>query len=127
VTFRQRCYLVYAVAPESLSAREANDLLNEYIEDRGRGIVVFHDHFAGSPHGGIAVFDVRSDAERAMLEDPGPLVDWRLQTSALTFALSAVGFIEQTEFTLAQYGKTTVEREREAEPADPRFWWRRAD
>ena len=38
-----RCYLVYAVAPEGTSAREANDLLNACIEAPGRGLPVLHD------------------------------------------------------------------------------------
>jgi hypothetical protein len=29
---RSRCFLVYALAPEGMAAREANDLLNRYIE-----------------------------------------------------------------------------------------------
>ena len=42
-SFRQRCYLVYALAPDSTAAAQANDDLNAYIEDRRRGVVVFHD------------------------------------------------------------------------------------
>ena len=44
---KQRCYVVYAVAPEGVSAREAIELLNELVADRRRGFVVFHDHFTG--------------------------------------------------------------------------------
>ena len=57
-----RCYLVHALAPEGTSARQANDLLNEYVADRSRGLAVWHDHFIGE-HGGAAVFDVRDDDE----------------------------------------------------------------
>jgi hypothetical protein len=123
--FKQRCYLVYAVAPASVAASEANDSLNAYIEDQERGTVVFHDHFTGSPHGGVAVFDVRSEDELARLDDGGPLAGWQLQIHALTFSLSAVGFIEQTDLTVREYGKTTFDALREAEPEDPRFWWQR--
>lgn len=123
--FKQRCCLVYAVAPTSMSASEANDALNAYIEDRDRGVAVFHDHFTGSPHGGIAVFDVRSEDELAMLDDPGPLAGWQLQVHALTFSLSATGFSEQTQLTVREYGKTSLDALREAEPRDPRFWWQR--
>lgn len=45
---KDRCYLVYAIAPEGVTARAANELLNDYIEDRRRGFVIFHDHFTGS-------------------------------------------------------------------------------
>jgi hypothetical protein len=123
--FKQRCYLVYAVAPASVSASDANDALNAYVGDQARGIAVFHDHFARSPHGGIAVFDVRSEDELAMLERPGPLARWQLHVHALTFSLSTTGFTEQTRLTVREYGKTSLDALREAEPQDPRFWWQR--
>jgi hypothetical protein len=31
---RSRCFLVYALAPDGLTAREANELLNEYTATR---------------------------------------------------------------------------------------------
>jgi hypothetical protein len=121
----ERCYVVYAVAPPEVSARGANSALNAYIEDRRRGVVVFHDHFTGSPHGGFAVFDVRTQDELALLDDPGPLTGWELRVHALTFSLSAVGFVEQAKFTVREYAKTSFDDLRTAEPADPRFWWQR--
>jgi hypothetical protein len=121
----ERCYVVYAVAPPEVSARGANSALNAYIEDRRRGVVVFHDHFTGSPHGGFAVFDVRTQDELALLDDPGPLTGWELRVHALTFSLSAVGFVEQAQFTVREYAKTSFDELRTAEPADPRFWWQR--
>jgi hypothetical protein len=121
----ERCYVVYAVAPPEVSARGANSALNAYIEDRRRGVVVFHDHFTGSPHGGFAVFDVRTQDELALLDDPGPLTGWELRVHALTFSLSAVGFVEQAQFTVREYAKTSFDDLRTAEPADPRFWWQR--
>jgi hypothetical protein len=126
-SFRQRCYLVYALAPESTAAAQANDDLNAYIEDRRRGTVVFHDHFSRVPHGGVAVFDIRSEEELRMLNDPGPLAEWHLNVHPLTFSLTAVGFIEQTHLTLREYAKTTVDALRRAEPNDPRFWWSRRE
>jgi len=122
---KQRCYLVYAVAPEGVTARQANDLLNEYIEDRGRGFVIFHDHFTGKPHGGFAVFDVRDQRAFELLEDYGPLTGWDLSKHALTFSLAATGFAAQMELTAEGYaGKTLAER-REEEGEDERFWWLR--
>lgn len=121
----ERCYVVYAVAPPEVSASGANSALNAYIEDRRRGVVVFHDHFTGSPHGGFAVIDVRTRDELALLDDPGPLAGWELRVHALTFSLSAVGFVEQAQFTVREYAKTSFDELRTAEPADPRFWWQR--
>jgi hypothetical protein len=119
-----RCYLVYALAPEGTTAREANDRLNEYVADPSRGLAVWHDHFVGT-HGGAVVLDVRSDEERALLEEPGPLAGWSVSAHPLTFSLSAVGFSAQTSFTLEQYRDVTLEQLGAAEPDDPRFWWRR--
>jgi hypothetical protein len=120
-----RCFLVYALAPEGMSAREANDRLNAYAENADRGIPLFHDHFTGRPHGGFAVVYPRTDEERARLEDPGPLEGWSLAVHPLVFALTPVGFDAQMRFTLGAYGKATLEELAAAEEDDPRYWWRR--
>ena len=119
-----RCHLVYALAPSATSAREANDLLNEYVADESRGLAVWHDHFVGS-HGGAVVLDVRDEAEKARLGDPGPLEGWQLTAHPLTFSLTAVGFSAQTSFTLEQYRGAGLEELAAAEPDDPRYWWKR--
>jgi hypothetical protein len=120
-----RCHLVYALAPTGVSAREANDLLNEYVADRSRGLAVWHDHFVGE-HGGAIVLDTRDDDEEARLGDPGPLEGWQLKVHPLTFSLSAVGFSAQTSFTLEQYRGVGLEELAAEEPDDPRYWWKRA-
>jgi hypothetical protein len=120
-----RCFLVYALAPQGTTAREANDRLNEYVADRGRGVAVWHDHFVGT-HGGAVVLDVHSEEEHARLEDPGSLAGWRIAVHALTFSLSAVGFAAQTSFTLESYRGVSLDDLAAAEPDDPRFWWRRS-
>jgi hypothetical protein len=119
-----RCFLVYALAPEGTTAREANDLLNEYVADGRRGLSVWHDHFVGT-HGGAVVFDVRSDDEHVLLAEPGPLEGWQLSVHPLTFALTAVGFAAQVSFTLENYRGVSLEELAAAEPDDPRYWWRR--
>jgi hypothetical protein len=121
---RPRCHLVYALAPDGVGAREANDLLNEYVSDRRRGIAVFHDHFAAKPHGGIAVWEVRNEEEEALLADPGPLAGWSLTTHPLVYALRATGFAALVDFSLERYAGTTMAELAAAEPDDPRFWWR---
>src|SRR5918992_777807 len=101
---RQRCYLVYAVAPEQVTARQANELLNEYVADRRRGFVVFHDHFTGKPHGGFAVFDVRDQEAFELLDDHGPLEGWDVAVHSLTFSMAATGFAAQMHLTAEGYG-----------------------
>ena len=120
-----RCHFVYALAPSGVSASEANDLLNDYVADRSRGLAVWHDHFVGE-HGGAVVLDTRDDDEEARLADPGPLEGWQLTTHPLTFALTAVGFSAQIAFTLENYCGTSLEELAAAEPDDPRYWWRRS-
>ena len=120
----RRCVLVYALAPEGMPAREANDRLNEYVADSRRGLSVWHDHFIGA-HGGAVVLDVRSEEEGALLDDRGPLEGWKISTHPLTFSLSAVGFAAQTSFTLESYRVVGLDELAAAEPDDPRFWWKR--
>jgi hypothetical protein len=120
-----RCHLVYALAPAGVSAREANDLLNEYVADESRGLAVWHDHFVGE-HGGAVVLDARSEDEEARLADPGPLEGWQLSVHPLTFSLSAIGFSAQTSFTLEQYRGISLDELAAGEPDDPRYWWRRS-
>jgi hypothetical protein len=120
----ERCFLVYALAPEGTTAREANDRLNEYVADGSRGLSVWHDHFVGT-HGGAVVLDVRSEEERALLDEPGPLAGWAISVHPLTFSLSAVGFAAQTSFTLESYRGVSLDQLAADEPDDPRFWWRR--
>ena len=120
-----RCHLVYALAPAGVSAREANDLLNQYVADESRGLAVWHDHFVGE-HGGAVVLDTRSDDEEARLADPGPLEGWQLDVHPLTFSLSAVGFSAQTSFTLEQYRGVSLDELAAQESDDPRYWWRRS-
>ena len=119
-----RCHLVYALAPDAMSAREANDLVNEYVADARRGLAAWHDHFVGR-HGGAVVLDVRTEAEAARLDNPGPLAGWYVDVHPLTFSLSAVGFAAQTSFTLERYREVTLDELAASEPADPRFWWQR--
>ena len=121
-----RCHLVYALAPPGTSARQANDLLNEYVADRSRGLAVWHDHFVGE-HGGAVVLEVHDELEEARLEELGPLEGWHLTSHPLTFSLTGVGFSAQTSFTLEQYREVSLEQLAATEPDDPRYWWRRSE
>jgi hypothetical protein len=121
-----RCYLVYALAPPGTSARQANDLLNEYVADRSRGLAVWHDHFVGL-HGGAVVLEVRDEHEEARLAEPSPLEGWAVSSHPLTFSLTGVGFSAQTAFTLESYRDVSLEQLAAAEPDDPRYWWRRSE
>jgi hypothetical protein len=122
---RSRCFFVYALAPEAMPAAEANDLLNRYIGEDGRGLIVMHDHFTGQPHGGFAVFEVATEEERQKLADPGPLAGWEITSRPLTFSLTAIGFVAQADFTLRNYGGTSLAELEAAEKPSKRFWWQK--
>jgi hypothetical protein len=106
-----------------MNARDANHALDLYISNALRGIPVFHDHFAGRPHGGLVVIFPRDDDELSRLDDPGPLSAWTLRKHALVFSLTPVGFHAQVGFTLENYGKTTLAVLQAEEHQDPRYWW----
>lgn len=121
---KERCYLVYALAPKGVTARQANDVFNEYIGDVDRGLAVWHDHFIGR-HGGIAVFEITTEAQKAKLDDPGPLEGWELVSYPLTFSQTAVGFVAQADFTLRAYRDVELAELIENEEPDKRRWWNR--
>lgn len=117
---------MHALAPDDLSAREANDRLNEYIVEEGRGLIVTHDHFARRAHGGFAVFEVSTEQEVEKLADPGLLAGWTISSHALTFSLTALGFVAQVDFTLRNYGGSSLAELEAAEKPQKRFWWQKA-
>jgi hypothetical protein len=113
---------VYALAPSDANVRSSNHLFNDYISNSRRGLVVFHDHFVNRP-GGIAVFDVRSDEEAKMLDNPGPLDGWKIEIYGLAHSITAVGFAAQMNYTLEQYGGTTLDVLASEEEPKKRHWW----
>lgn len=118
--------LLPGVTPAVASVRQCNHDFNDYIGDSRRGLCVFHDHFVARP-GGIAVFDVHSDAQIDMLDDPGPLRDWQLSVHTMAESLTAVGFVAQMDFTIAHYADTSVERLRAEEEPKKRHWWNKPE
>ncbi|HZW04463.1 MAG TPA: hypothetical protein VFF68_11090 [Anaerolineaceae bacterium] len=99
---KQRCFLVYALAPEDLPAREANRIFNEFIADQALPLAIFHDHFIGQP-GGVAIFYVENAAQRDALVRMDHLHGWQVQVQPLIFSFSPSAFDEQIAFTLRAY------------------------
>ena len=99
---KPRCFLVYALAPEGLSAAKANELFNTYVADAKRGLALFHDHFIGQ-RGGMAMFFVETEKEREALKDLAELADWRIDIHPLIFAHNPAAFDEQIAYTLKFY------------------------
>jgi len=110
---KPRCFLVYALAPSTIPAREANRLFNDFIADSSLPLPVFHDHFIGRP-GGIALFFVEGPSERDSLLSTSHLNGWDVDIRPLIFSYSPAAFDEQIAFTLRAYrglAWTTVKRE----------------
>ncbi len=99
---KPRCVLVYAVAPEGLSARDVNATFNEFVADRSLPLVLFHDHFLGV-RGGVAVFYVTSQDERERLESSTVLAGWKVDFRPLIFSFSPSAFDEQIAYTMQAY------------------------
>ena len=99
---KPRCFLVYALAPESVAPAEANRIFNEYLADPQLPLVLFHDHFIGQP-GGVAIFFVETAAGREALYESAALADWQVEVQPLIFSYSPSAFDEQIAFTLRAY------------------------
>ncbi|MBI5842839.1 MAG: hypothetical protein HZB19_22330 [Chloroflexi bacterium] len=99
---KPRCFLVYALAPDGLTAREANLTFNKFVGDRSLPLVIFHDHFIGQP-GGIAIFYIQTPEERGLLLNQKHLDGWQVEYQPLIFSYSPSALDEQTAYTLSAY------------------------
>jgi len=115
---KPRCFLVYALAPEDISAAEANRQFNSFIGDGNLPLVLFHDHFIGQP-GGVAIFYAENEQEREALRDYEHLLKgWTVELRPLIFSYSPSAFDEQIAFTLKAYrGMSWDLLQRERRPA----------
>ena len=99
---KPRCILVYALAPETLAASEANRIFNAFVADRTLPLVLFHDHFIGRP-GGMALFFAESESAREALTSQTLLAGWDVELRPLIFSYNPAAFDEQIAFTLQAY------------------------
>jgi hypothetical protein len=115
---KPRCFLIYALAPENVSAAEANRQFNTFIGDGALPLVLFHDHFIGQP-GGFAIFFAENEHERDALANYQSLLKgWSVELRPLIFSYSPAAFDEQIAFTLKAYRGMSWERlQRELRPA----------
>ncbi len=113
---KPHCFLVYALAPEGVSASVANDVFNDYIADPSLPVPLFHDHFIGTG-GGVAIFYVESAAEQAALSASPHLAGWDLYIHPLIYSDSPAGFDEQIAFTLRTYRGLSWDRLQRFDPA----------
>jgi hypothetical protein len=106
--FKSRCYLVYGIAPDGINAKKANYVINQWIKNEALGKIIYHEHFANKPLGGIAVFEVNSQEEfeclkREPTNEDSFLYGWKLSYHPMTHSTSTEGFVYQTQYTLSSY------------------------
>lgn len=95
-------------------AIEANLSLNNWISNQEFGKIIYHEHFATKPLGGIAVFEVNEqkelDALRSEpLSETSHLYGWTLSYHPLTHSTNTDKFIYQTQYTLSSYRDVKME------------------
>jgi hypothetical protein len=106
---KPRCFQVYALAPQRLSASEANHIFNEFIAEPGLPLALYHDHFIGQP-GGLAIFFAKTSQERDALLAQEFLKDRQVEYQPLIFSYSPAAFDAQIAFTLKAYRGLEWER-----------------
>lgn len=101
---KPRCYLLYAIAPEDMSASKANQLINHICGDSSLPLTIYHDHFIGNP-GGLIMFYAETQEEREALQVgvESYLAEWTYTVHPLIFSHSPAAFDEQIAFTLSVY------------------------
>ena len=118
---KPRCFLLYALAPEGVTAAQANQQLNAFIADPRLPLALFHDHFIGRP-GGLVIFFAETVAEREALAAAEGLPGWQIDVHPLIFSHSPAGFDEQIAFTLRAYRHVnweTLQRQHRPRYGDP--------
>ena len=108
---KPRCYLLYALAPDSVSPPEANRIINEICADQNLPLTLYHDHFSGQI-GGIVIFFAESDADRDALQTKlGHHLDgWDYTLHPLIYSRNPAGFDEQIAYTLRAYRESDWEK-----------------
>ena len=109
---KPRCFLVYALAPEGITAAQANTIFNNFVADKALPLVVYHDHFIGDL-GGVAVFFAENTQEREALYQAQHLDGWQVAIHPLIYAYSPAAFDAQTAYTLRAYRGADWERLRQ--------------
>lgn len=99
---KPRCILLYSLAPEGVTAAEANHAFNEFVADDSLPLVLWHDHFIGEP-GGVAIIYTEKSEEREALVHQEHLDGWRTELRPLIFSFGPAAFDEQIRFTLQAY------------------------
>jgi hypothetical protein len=101
---KPRCFLLYALAPDSITPPQANQTINAVVADRSLPLTIYHDHFIGQP-GGIVIFFAEEENERQALQEQlsQHLAGWQWNLHPLIFSRNPAALDEQIRYTLAAY------------------------
>jgi len=94
--------MVYALAPQGMSASNANSTINAMIGDAGLPLALWHDHFLGGP-GGCVVFHVENQQQQQALFENTYLTDWKVDYRPMVFSFSPSAFDAQIGYTVKAY------------------------
>lgn len=104
-TKKPRCYLLYALAPKTVRAAEANRAINAMTADTSLPLALWHDHFIGQA-GGCILFYVATPEEQDALIASKHLQGWQVDYRPLIYSYSPAAFDAQTSYTLKNYRQT---------------------
>lgn len=101
---KPRCYLLYALAPDSVSPSQANQTINQICADDQLPLALYHDHFIGQV-GGIVMFYAETPEERKALQTmmPTHLQGWTYHLHPLIYSHNPGAFDAQIAYTLRAY------------------------
>lgn len=101
---KPRCFLLYALAPETIPPSAANDTINALCAEPTLPLSLYHDHFIGQV-GGLVIFYAATDTERTALQHalPNHLQGWTYSIHPLIYSHSPAAFDAQTAYTLRVY------------------------
>ncbi len=101
---KPRCFLLYALAPDTVSPPEANQVINTICADEKLPLSLYHDHFIGQI-GGLVIFFAETDIDRAALQVHLGLhlKGWTYAVHPLIYSRNPAGLDEQIAYTLRAY------------------------
>lgn len=101
---KPRCYMLYALAPQTVSPGNANQTINKICADGQLPLALYHDHFIGQA-GGMVMFYAETAEERESLQTrlDTYLAEWDYQLHPLIFSHNPAAFDEQIAYTLNAY------------------------
>ena len=108
---KPRCFMLYALAPDTVSPAEANTTINDICADDNIPLALFHDHFIGQIGGMIVFYIDDADQRQALQDNVASYLDgWHYTIHPLIYSYSPAAFDEQIAYTLRAYSDANWEQ-----------------